>query len=268
MVRRFRRLHGIGNIVMLLPVLRRLAGTSGDTVVLETRQEWARALSVLVPGIEFTVERGPGAIDLDEITKGMLPAGHRTDEFAGLMGVEGPFEPEVFHVPSSWKDKFQKYSGSVIFAPEAGHDARQWPVEYLQELSQRLKGEPLALIGLGKGQALQSDFDLRGELSIEELIGLLSVGRALITMDSGALHLAMSVGLPSIAIFSGIEPDFRIRPSQRVSVLQAEMDCCPCNKNETCRGEFPCLGRIRPEIVLDKLNELDKLEGREITRVL
>jgi len=264
---RFRRLHGIGNIIMLLPVLRRLAETSGGRVVLETREEWAHALSALVPAIEFTDSREPGALDLDEMTRGMSPSAHRTDEFARLLGVEGPFRPEVFSVPAPWREKYRKYTGSVILAPEAGHDARQWPVEYLEKLALQLTGEPLVIIGLDRCPDLRSDFDLRGELSIEDLVGLLSVGRALIAMDSGALHLAMSVELPAVAIFSGIDPDFRIRPSQRVNVLQADMDCSPCNKEETCNGLYPCLARIGPELVVRKLRELDGLNGREITRV-
>jgi ADP-heptose:LPS heptosyltransferase len=265
-MRRFRRFHGLGNIIMLLPVLRKLSESSGP-VVLETRREWATMLSVLVPGIAFTDEASGDALDLDELTKGMVPKGHRTDEFAELLGVEGPFSPVVFEVPEAWREKFHEYSGSVVLAPEAGHDARQWPRENLRELSARLKGGPLVLIGLEGGDGLSSDHDLRGRLSIEDLIGLFSVARALITMDSGALHLAMSVELPTIAIFSGIDPGFRIRPSQRVSVLHADMDCCPCNKNETCDELYPCLARIRPELVLRKLSELGTLQGREILRV-
>lgn len=267
-MKRFRRLHGIGNIIMLLPVLRKLSEASGPgSVILETRKEWASMLSVLVPGIVFTHESTEGALDLDELTKGMVPKGHRTDEFAELMGVEGSFAPVVFEVPEAWRAKFKKYSGAAMLAPEAGHDARQWPTEHLMELARKLKGAPLVLTGLNRDDDIPSDFDLRGRLSMEELIGLLSVARALVTMDSGALHLAMSVELPSIAIFSGIDPDFRIRPSQRVSVLHADMECCPCNKDETCEGRYPCLGRIQPELVIGKLREIDKLLRRETVRV-
>jgi len=266
MTRRFRRLHGLGNIVMLLPVLKKLTESSVN-VVMETREEWASMLSLLVPGISFTSETASSALDLDDLTKGMRPMGHRTDEFAGLIGVEGPFAPVVFEVPEAWRDRFRKYSGSVILAPEAGHDARQWPREHLLDLARDLKGGPLVLIGLDSRDPMPADFDLRGQLSVEDLIGLMSMARALVTMDSGALHLAMSVELPAIAIFSGIDPDYRIRPSQRVSVLQADMDCCPCNKNETCDGQYPCLASIKPDLVMRKLREIDKLQRRETVRV-
>jgi len=265
-IRRFRRLHGLGNIIMLLPILKKLTESSIN-VVLETREEWASMLSVLVPGIEFTPETTSDAMDLDELTKGLRPMGHRTDEFAEIIGVEGPFPPVVFQVPDSWREKLKEYSGAVILAPEAGHDARQWPKEHLMELSRNLKGNPLVLIGLDSQVGLPSDFDLRGKLSVEDLIGLMSVARALVTMDSGALHLAMSVELPSIAIFSGIDPEFRIRPEQRVSVLHADMDCCPCNKNETCDGKYTCLTSIKPALVVQKLGEIDKLLKRETLRV-
>jgi len=265
-MRRFRRLHGLGNIIMLLPVLRKLSESTGP-VVLETRREWAEVLSSLVTGIEFTDEAAEGALNLDALTGGLRPTGHRTDEFAGIVGVGGPFEPAVFNVPEAWREEFHDYKGSVVLAPEAGHDARQWPREKLGVLADRLKGSPLVLTGLEGGDGLPSDHDLRGRLSIRDLIALLSVARALVTMDSGALHLAMSVGLPSIAIFSGIDPAFRIRPDQRVSVLQADMDCCPCNKRESCNELYPCLARIEPELVLGKLGEIEKLQGREIIRV-
>lgn len=265
-LKKFRRRHGVGNVLMLLPVLQHISRTP-RSVILETRPEWVNAFSILMPELLFTGEHLDDALDLDKLTKEALPQMHRIDEFAELLGVKEAISPIVFKIPEEWKKRFRNHANALLFAPEAGHPARSWPPDYITSLAQKLCGSPLVLIGLSRDMKIPCDADLRGQMAIEDTLGLMSVARGLIAFDSGALHLGMAVDLPAIAIFSGVDPRFRIKPSQRVLALQSSMDCSPCNKREPCDGRYDCLRGITPEIVYGKVSSISRITRMSIERI-
>ena len=245
-----RRLHGLGNVIMLLPVLNQLA-EQGTTVHLITRTEWTSALQQLNPQICISDQDQPDAFDLDQSTQLLKPRLHRTNEFADILGVAHPVSAPVLKVPAAWSAPFAKWKDSVGFAPEAGHPSRQWPHEYCVELASSLCGSPLVVLGMQPASpALNCDFDTRGQFELEELLGLLAILRLLICLDSGMLHLGAAMGIRTICIFGGLNPAFRIGQSQRVLALQAALDCCPCDKNETCGERYECVRAVKPHDVL------------------
>ncbi|WP_338668966.1 glycosyltransferase family 9 protein [Pseudodesulfovibrio methanolicus] len=264
-----KRTHGLGNVLLLLPVLE-LLRDRGESVRLLTRLEWVGAVAALVPGVKVQLLEGPlpaGAVDLDVMTLSIKPVEHRTLELARLLGIDGDIPARRYTVPEAWGRPFDSLAGCVILAPEAGHPARQWAWKYVRELAASLTGSPLVLTGTAPSREVVCDRDLRGELDLAGMLGLLSRASAVVTLDSGTLHMATSLGVPSVAVFGGVNPRFRVRESQRAVVLQADMACAPCDKNETCDGRVPCLQRLRPEHVLDALRALDGCRGLEIRRI-
>ena len=83
--------------------------------------------------------------------------------------------------------------------------ARRWPLREVSVVTKSLKGSPVVLVGLNNSPGLPCDIDLRGKLTIGELVALMSVARCLIRLDSGALQLALASGLPSLAVFAGVD---------------------------------------------------------------
>ena len=251
---------------MLLPVLDRLA-EQGARVHLVTRAEWVEALREFRANITVDDECLPHTIDLDAATESLKPVKHRSAEFADLLGVTGAIGAPRISVREEWSRPFRRWRGAVGFAPEAGHPGREWPLEYAVELGEALKDSPLILIGAKPGPPIPCALDTRGQLSLRELFGLLSSLRLLICMDSGILHLGAALGVPTISIFGGVNPSFRVAATQPVVALQAGLDCCPCNKQETCEGAFHCIKAISPRAVLDVVNESAEIAGRTIRRV-
>jgi ADP-heptose:LPS heptosyltransferase len=265
-----KRTHGLGNVLLLLPVLESLRDR-GEGIRLLTRPEWAGAVGALVPGVDVVPLDGPapdGCVDLDAMTMAIRPVEHRTLELARLLGVEGDIPPRKYTVPEAWASPYAHLSGCVVLAPEAGHPARQWPWEHLRELAASLAGSPLVLTGTDPSEALACDLDLRGKLGLKQMLGLLSVASGVITLDSGTLHMGTSLGVPSVAVFGGVNPRFRVRSGQRAITLQADMECVPCDKDETCGGRISCLKSLRATHVLTALNDLPKGEGLEVRRIL
>lgn len=251
---------------MLLPVLDAVAA-EGRRVHLVTSPAWVGALQALRPEFDISAQRRPDTIDLDRATESLKPSSHRGDEFAEILEVAPPTHPARLRVPEGWARPFLCWQGAVGFAPEAGHPSRTWPVEYSRTLSEKLKGAPLVLLGTSPSPPLPCDFDSRGQLGLEELLGLLSVLRLMICMDSGMLHLAAAVGVPTVCVFGGVTPEFRVHGEQRVLALQAELDCCPCDKREPCEGRYDCIKAVTPRDVLDAMEECSGSTARSVRRV-
>jgi hypothetical protein len=263
MLLKVKRCHGLGNLLMLLPVLIK-AGRLGRDVTLVTRPDWVDAIAPWCPGIRCAATCIGVTHDLDALTGDLLPRMHRTLEFADALEVPGPFP-----LLSGFKPAYQgllarQFAGAILFAPEAGHDARIWPSSHSIELAQRLLGRPLILIGMNQVSKLPCDVDLRGKLSLAQMFELVSVASCVISMDSGAMQVAMSLDTPVVAIFGGVDPTYRVFPNQNARVLVAPTRCRPCNKRETCNGEYSCLHGISVQDVCDAVEGLDDLRGREI----
>ena len=134
-------------------------------------------------------------------------------------------------VPAAWKKPFEQLSGSIIFAPEAAHPSRRWPLENCRRVKGLFPDRNLVLVGTKNAPEIACDVDLRGKLNLEGLFGVVALSSVVITMDSAVLHIASAVGIPTVAIFGGVDFRFRIRKEKPVVVLQSKMDCCRCNKN-------------------------------------
>ena len=100
-------------------------------------------------------------------------------------------------------------------------------------------------------------FNFCGKLSIKELIGLFSRSRLLITNDSGPLHIASIVGLPTVSFF-GPETPYLYGPlGSGHHVFYEDTFCSPCiniynSKKSDCHNNI-CLTSIRPKTVMETI---------------
>ena len=260
-----KRCWGLGNVICLLPVLDKLC-ERGHKVGVITRDEWVAAMSRLRPNILWQSDLRDGIVDLDAGTEQLRPQEHRTDEFGRLLGVAGPFSRLKIDPPGQWTHPWEHLRGSVVFAPEGGHPSRCWPTSQASRLWQYVRGN-LVLVGTSDELPIPCNLDTRGKLSVEQLIGLLAVAAAVVTMDSAVLHIAAAVGVPTVAIFGGVDPHYRVRENQSVVMMQADMPCCPCNKDEHCAGTFPCIAAAAAEQVGTAVELAKTATKRTVMRV-
>jgi heptosyltransferase-1 len=94
----------------------------------------------------------------------------------------------------------------VLASPLAGWGAKQWPLEYYEQLAQRLRSEcgmPL-VVDAPHPLHIQST-----KAHVSRLPGLIHATRraaAVVGLDSGPLHLAAALGKPGVAIYGPTEP--------------------------------------------------------------
>jgi heptosyltransferase-2 len=86
-------------------------------------------------------------------------------------------------------------------------------------------------------------FILSGETRLSELIAMISACDLFITNDSGPMHLAAAVCVPTLAIF-GPTDEIATGPMSRSAVLvNKKVECSPCLLRE-CPIDHRCMTRI------------------------
>lgn len=165
--------------------------------------------------------------------------------------------------------------GYLVFAPGAEYGpAKRWPARHFAALGQRLD-LPVLLLGSGKEAPLCEQIvaaapdaplrNLAGRTSLAEALGLIAGARALVSNDSGLMHVAAGLGLPQVAVFGSSSPQHTPPLNDRARVLwlktdaayQPPLDCAPCFERECPLGHTRCLNDIGPDRVLAALQSLD-----------
>ena len=92
--------------------------------------------------------------------------------------------------------------------------------------------------------------DLVGRTTLPALAGVLTRCRALVTNDSGAMHLAAAAGVRVAAVF-GPTNEHATRPlGDAHTVITHPVWCRPCMLRE-CPIDHRCMRGVRPAAVVD-----------------
>lgn len=90
--------------------------------------------------------------------------------------------------------------------------------------------------------------NLAGRTTLCEFIDLASVCRLFLTNDSGAMHIASALGVPTVTIF-GATDDTTTGPTGPLArVVREHAECSPCLLRE-CPIDHRCMTRVVPERV-------------------
>jgi heptosyltransferase-2 len=96
-----------------------------------------------------------------------------------------------------------------------------------------------------------------GETTLAEYIDLAAACRVFLTNDSGAMHVASALGVPTVAVF-GATDDVGTGPvASRARVVREPVDCSPCLLRE-CPIDHRCMTRVPAERVAAEALELMK----------
>jgi heptosyltransferase I len=146
---------------------------------------------------------------------------------------------------------------------------KRWPLESFAAVADQLTKEGLGPIVVMGSQDERHEMERLKQLTTTTLVDLtgavplgclpvfLSKAAAMITNDSGPMHIAAAVGTPVVALF-GPTSAIRTGPyGSRHTVLTHEVPCRPCFSRR-CRNEEPlaCLNGIAPEAVVQEATRL------------
>ena len=145
--------------------------------------------------------------------------------------------------------------------------AKRWPIEYYAEVArERLaRGWDVWLFGSERDATVTGELnrlvdrgcrDLAGRTTLGEAIDLLSLADAVVSNDSGLMHVAAALGRPLVAIFGSSDPLHTPPLGTRAEVVYLGLSCSPCFERECPLGHLRCLYDIAPERTLSALNEV------------
>jgi len=161
----------------------------------------------------------------------------------------------------------------IMILPSARWPSKRWPPENFAALISKLS-IPCVIAGsgadreiclkiikniTGTGQTIKQPkvINLCGETSLKELAALIEGARAVVSNDSGPMHIAAALNRPVIALFGPTDPSktgpYGWQKNKDLKVIMRGISCSPCFKKR-CK-EPVCMTEISAEMVFDKLRE-------------
>lgn len=164
--------------------------------------------------------------------------------------------------------------------------AKCWPAESFAAVARAVSGRVENCQWLALGSAADASLcsgiaqtagggvvNLAGKTSLRELMAVLKVCRALLTNDSGSMHVAAALGTPVVVPFGSTASELTgpgLPGDPRHRLLHGGAPCSPCFRR-TCPIDLRCMTSITPsrviESVLQVLSQEQPARGR-VARVL
>ncbi len=168
--------------------------------------------------------------------------------------------------------RFQQigFNSPVGVSPGAAYGtAKRWLPERFAEAANRVAketGSAVAIFGSRDERALCDSVaakievpvhNFAGETSLKEFIEMAAACRVYLTNDSGAMHIASALGIPTVAIF-GATDDIGTGPTGPLArVVRESVECSPCLLRE-CPIDHRCMTRVEAARVANAALDLLK----------
>lgn len=142
--------------------------------------------------------------------------------------------------------------------------AKCWPLEYYAQVAKQKITEDwqVWIIGSPKDAPIgvriaalagERCINLCGKTELPEAVDLLALAKAVITNDSGLMHVAAALDKPVLALYGSSSPGNTPPLSYKAQVFYLGLKCSPCFQRTCPEKHLKCLRGITPEQVLEKL---------------
>jgi len=154
--------------------------------------------------------------------------------------------------------------GPVIgISPGAAYgNAKRWLPERFADAAQALTSVSASVVVFGTGaerpicetvaESLRRGHmdarNLAGETTLCEFIDLAAACRLFLTNDSGAMHVASALGVPTVAIFGATDDTTTGPTGPLAQVVREHAECSPCLLRE-CPIDHRCMTRVTADRV-------------------
>ncbi len=131
--------------------------------------------------------------------------------------------------------------------------ARGWQVWVLGSSAERAIAEELFSL---LGPARPHCHDLVGAASLGQAVDLLSLADAVVSNDSGLMHVAAALARPQVAVFGSSSARRTPPMNPRAVALSLDLPCSPCFARDCPLGHTNCLRQLAPERVIAALDSV------------
>jgi len=98
-------------------------------------------------------------------------------------------------------------------------------------------------------------FNLCGRTSLSEAMGVIRHCGFFVTNDSGLMHVASALGVPTVAVFGSTDPVATGPRGPNTRIVKHDIECAPCLK-PVCPTDYRCMLSIQPEEVWNEMVKL------------
>lgn len=205
---------------------------------------------------------------------------HQIHYYLGIleaMGLKARYkEPRIYLPPSVSAEARKRLAGEGVrdgdllvgLGPGAMFGgAKRWPPEdfaSVGERASRIKGSKLVILG-SKGekdiaQAVERKLNglavnLCGKTELNEAVAVIGRCNVFVTNDSGLMHVAAAMGVPTVAVFGPTDPSATGPVGAVATYVRAEVECAPCLKAE-CPGDHKCMNSVTVDMVWREVERL------------
>jgi lipopolysaccharide heptosyltransferase II len=228
----------------------------------------------LTDAVTYTPSRHEVRQNLTLVEHVARPVGAISDAPLGQPPLDFPLSDEERAFARQWLAAHGLVEGEVVaIHPGAGAAVKLWPAERWAAVADALAwryGCRILLTGSASERPLAEAIRTRmrtqpllvtGETTLGQLAALFATCRLVLGVDSGPLHLAVAVGVPTVHLFGPVGPAL-FGPwgdAARHAVVQAQyfdLPCRhrPCNRLDYAPAELPahpCMATITVEQVLE-----------------
>ena len=206
-----------------------------------------------------------------------IPAGERyrlTIEAAGLGPNAADNNFTIKPIPGTaellYENGWNGISDIVIINPAAAFKTRNWPIANYAEFMKLWLGQrpqtQFLIIGVGimadKATYLKEELgdhliNLVNKTRIEQAIAIVQQAKIMLSEDSGLMHMAWVLGIPTMAMFGGTRSDWA-RPlgPHTDFVDSSDLSCGNCMLKICSYGDNHCMTRYTPGFIFDRTNGL------------
>jgi ADP-heptose:LPS heptosyltransferase len=149
---------------------------------------------------------------------------------------------------------------------------REWEVSKWQKLINKIHAEYDAVIiqfGTNQGDGSSEYDSLTGVQSVanrrksEEIVALIAICDLIISIDSGPVHLAGTVGTPVIGLFGPVNPALRLPPDSPALGLVSDVPCLFCHHKTPhghwfsgCPNDIACMKKLDYQTVFEAVKSM------------
>jgi heptosyltransferase-2 len=186
------------------------------------------------------------------------------DLVTALGGPSDPSLPKLRKEPTivtGWRGLVLAICPGAEYGP-----AKRWPVENFVAVARHFiakRNAKIVLLGAPGDAPVAEEFARQlpevenrvGKTSLAEFMAALVMARLVLCNDSGAMHTASALGVPTLAVFGSTEPLLTGPMGARSRVLRHHVPCSPCFLRE-CPIDFACMKSITPEMAIAEAEAL------------
>ena len=155
---------------------------------------------------------------------------------------------------------------AIGVSPGAAYgSAKRWLPERFAESAARLAadiGASVAVFGSAAEKALCEEVtqaagghNLAGATTLRAFIEMTAACRLFLTNDSGAMHIASALGVPTVTVFGPTDETATGPLGPAARLVREPVDCAPCLLRE-CPIDHRCMTRVTADRVVQVAQEL------------